>query len=54
MKKILFWIALILFGFHCSYVAIHANWGIVQLFGILFSVIGMFVVIFGVLPKNKE
>lgn len=54
MKTILFGIALILFGFNCTYVAIWADWGVIQLLGIVLSVTGMLVAVFGFLQDGKK
>ena len=54
MKKILFGIALILFGFYCTYISEIAHWGIVTIAGIIFSVAGILVSVFAVLGEDKN
>ncbi|MBO5897054.1 MAG: hypothetical protein J6Q83_07130 [Clostridia bacterium] len=53
MKKILFGIALILFGFFCFYVSVEANWLIVHILGLLFPVIGLAFAINGFWGKGE-
>ena len=53
MKKIVFGIALILFGFSMAYISIQADWAIMQLLSLLSVVIGLFFSIFGFIEKEK-
>ncbi len=47
IKKILFGITLILFGFFTMYVSVYANWGIGQVFGLFLPVAGLVFAILG-------
>ncbi len=53
MKKILFGIALMLFGFFCFYVSVGANWEIVQAVGLLIPIIGLVFSIIGFSEKGE-
>lgn len=53
MKKIVFGIALILFGFSMAYISVQAQWGIVQVVSFLSVWIGLFFSIFGFIQKEK-
>jgi len=53
IKKILFGISLILFGFFCLYVSIAANWDMVQYLGLLIPVIGLGFSISGFAEKGE-
>ena len=53
IKKILFGISLILFGFFCLYVSIAANWDMVQYLGLLIPVIGLGFAINGFIEKGE-
>lgn len=53
IKKILFGTALILFGFFCVYVSIQTNWAIVQIFSLLFPIVGLGFAICGFLEKEE-
>jgi hypothetical protein len=53
MKRILFGIALILFGFNCTYVAGQAGWYGIDILGICFSVLGLIISIIGVMENEK-
>lgn len=47
IKTILFGCALILFGFFCLYAGIAAEWGIIQMIGLLSPFIGVAFAIYG-------
>lgn len=53
MKKILFGIALILFGFFSFYVSVIADWDLIQLLGLVIPVIGIGFSIAGFLDKDE-
>lgn len=53
MKKILFAIALILFGFNCTYVGVQMGLNAVGIIGIIFSIVGLAVAIDGAIDKEK-
>ena len=53
MKKILFGIVLILFGFFCFYVSLKTNWPFVQILGLLIPIIGLGFSIFGFTEKGE-
>ncbi len=53
IKKILFGISLILFGAFCFCVSIQANWGIVQIMGLLIPVVGLGFTICGLLETGE-
>lgn len=53
MKKILFGIALILFGFFCFNVSIQTNWAFVQILGLLIPVIGLVFAVVGFSEKGE-
>ncbi len=53
MKKIVFGIALILFGFSMAYISIQAEWGIMQVVSVLSVFIGLFFSIFGFIERKK-
>ena len=53
MKKIVFGIALILFGFSMAYIPVQAQWGIMQVVSILSVWIGLVFSIFGFIQKEK-
>lgn len=53
MKKIVFGIALILFGFSMAYISVQAQWAIMQAISILSIFIGLFFSIFGFIKKEK-
>ena len=52
-QKILFGIALILFGFFCVYVSSLGEWGIGEVIGLILPVIGVGFAIVGLLDKSK-
>ncbi len=51
IKKILFGIALILLGFFCVYVSSLGEWGIGEVIGLIFPVIGLGFAIAGLIDK---
>ena len=53
MKKILFGIALILFGFSMSYISVQAQWGVMQVISLLSVFIGLVLSIFGFFEREK-
>ena len=53
MKKILFGIALILFGFFSFYGSVIADWDLIQLLGLVIPVIGIGFSIAGFLDKDE-
>ena len=53
MKKMLFGIALILFGFSMAYISMQADWAIMQAVSILSVFIGLFFSIFGFIERDK-
>ena len=53
MKKMIFGIAWILFGFSMAYVSMQADWGIMQVLSILSVFIGLFFSIFGFIEREK-
>ena len=53
MKKMVFGIALILFGFSMAYISIQAQWAIMQLASLLFVFIGLVFSIFGFIERDK-
>ena len=53
MKKILFGIALILFGLFCFYVSVEANWVNLQWLGLLTPVVGLVFSITGFSEKGE-
>ena len=53
MKKVLLGIALILFGFNLTYVAIQAGWSGIDVVGLCVSVVGIVVSLIGGLSKDK-
>ena len=53
MKKMVFGIALILFGFSMAYISIQAQWAIMQLASLLFVFIGLVFSIFGFIERAK-
>ena len=53
MKKIVFGIALILFGFSTFYISVLSEWVILQLVSILSVLIGLSFSIFGFIEKEK-
>ncbi len=53
MKKIVFGIALILFGFSLAYISMQAEWGIMQVVSVFPVFIGLLFSIFGFIEKEK-
>ncbi len=53
MKKIVFGIALIVFGFSMAYISIQAEWGIMQVISVLSVFIGLLFSIFGFIEREK-
>ncbi|HIZ56645.1 MAG TPA: hypothetical protein H9671_10715 [Firmicutes bacterium] len=53
MKKMIFGIAIILFGFSMAYISITAEWGIMQVVSILSVFIGLGFSIFGFIERDK-
>ena len=52
MKKIVFGIALILFGFSMAYVSFVASWGIMHPISLVFIFMGLIFSIFGFFEKK--
>lgn len=53
MKKIVFGIALILFGFSMAYISVQGQWAIMPAVSILSVFIGLFFSISGFIEKEK-
>ena len=53
MKKMIFGIALILFGFSMAYFSVQAQWAIMQVVSLLSMLIGLFFSIFGFIGRDK-
>ena len=53
MKKIMFGIALMLFGFMCLYVATQSNWRGVDIVGVMSGIFGLATSITGFCEKEK-
>ncbi len=53
MKKIVFGIALILFGFSMAYISVQAEWGIMQVVSVLSVFSGLIFSIFGFIEREK-
>lgn len=53
MKKILFGIALILFGLFCFYVSVKTDWELLQVLGLLIPVAGLGFSIAGFLENGE-
>lgn len=53
MKKIVFGIALILFGFSMAYISVRGQWAIMYALSILSVFIGLLFSIFGFIEKEK-
>lgn len=53
MKKIVFGIALILFGFSMAYISMQAQWGIMQVVSLLSVFLGLFFSIIGFIAPEK-
>ncbi len=53
MKKIVFGIALILFGFSIAYISVHAQWAIMQAVSLLSVFVGLIFAVYGFLEKEK-
>lgn len=53
MKKIVFGIALIMFGLCMGYFSVLSDWGIMQLASLLSAVIGLVFSIFGFIEKER-
>ena len=53
MKKIVFGIALILFGFSAFYISLQTEWVIMQFVSMLSVLIGLFFSIFGFVEDEK-
>lgn len=53
MKKIVFGIALILFGFSMAYISFQAQWGLMQPVSLLAVFVGLIFSIFGFFEKEK-
>lgn len=54
MKKMVFGIALILFGFSAAYISMHADWVILQLVSMLSIFIGLLFSIYGYFDNDKD
>ena len=54
MKKMVFGIALILFGFSAAYISIHAEWVILELVSMLSIFIGLLFSIYGFFDNDKD
>ena len=52
MKKIVFGIALILFGFSMAYISFQASWGIMQVVSLLSVFLGLLFAVFGFVAKE--
>lgn len=52
MKKVLLGIAIILFGFNLSYIAIHAQWSGIDIMGLCVSVAGLAVCLISGLSRD--
>lgn len=52
MKKVLLGIAILLFGFNLSYVAIQAEWSGVDMMGLCVSAVGLVVCLLGGLSRD--
>ena len=53
MKKIVFGIALILFGFSMAYISVQASWAIMQAVSVLSVFVGLGFSIFGFIEREK-
>ena len=53
MKKIVFGIALILFGFSMAYISVQASWAIMQAVSMLSVFVGLGFSIFGFIEREK-
>lgn len=53
MKKIVFGIAVILFGFSMAYISTQAQWAIMQAASLLSVFVGLFISIFGYIGGDK-
>ena len=53
MKKMVFGIALILFGFSMAYISVQAQWAIMQAASLLSVLIGLGFSIFGFIGRDK-
>ena len=53
MKKMVFGIALILFGFGMAYFSVQAQWATMQVVSLLSMFIGLFFSIFGFIGRDK-
>ena len=53
MKKVVFGIALILFGFSMAYFSVQAQWGIMQVASLLSMLVGLLFSILGFIEKDK-